>query len=239
MIRKPMEQDRNNTEGRSTLLMGEMLLFGLLGRVLYAQLDHAWLQQLIAEDVFGEAPFGMKKPEVKEGLRLLQAWSAKNRNGISQADFLNLQADYTRLFVGVGRVLAPLWESVYFNENRMVFHEQTLQVRKWFRRFNLEAEKMNAEPDDHIGLEMTFVAHLANLALKVLDQGDHEKLEEYLEAQRDFLSQHLLKWGPAWCNLVEEQAHTDFYKGLAKLTRGALHAAAEWLDIEIPREFAL
>jgi TorA maturation chaperone TorD len=228
-----MEQD-NNKEELSTTLIGEMLLFGLLGKVLYAQPDQSWLQSLIDKDVFGEVPFGGEQPDVIRGLELLAQWSAGNREGISDDTFLDLRADYTGLFVGTGRVLAPLWESVYFSEARMVFQEETIQVRKWYRRFNLEPEKLNAEPDDHIGLEIAFVSHLANLALQALDQGDDARLEELLAAQRQFMSEHLLRWGPSFCDLVEKHAKTDFYRGLARLTLGALRASAAWLEVEIP-----
>lgn len=230
-----MTEHRNRDE-LAGMLMGEMLLFGLLGKVIYAQPDQSFLQSLIDEDVFSEAPFGSEHPDIVSGLDLLSNWCAANRSGISPENFLDLQAEYTRLFVGTGRVLAPLWESVYFNEARLIFQEQTLQVRKWFRSYGLEPEKLNSEPDDHIGLEMAFVSHLANLGLQALDQGDDVKLEELLAAQRQFMSEHLLRWGSRWCSLVEENAKTDFYRGLSRLTLGALLSVAAWLEIGIPAD---
>lgn len=230
-----MTEDTNREELVETL-MGEMLLFGLLGKIIYAQPDRTYLQSLVDEDVFSEAPFGADHPEVLNGLKLLSNWCEANRPEISPDTFLNLQAEYTRLFVGTGRVLAPLWESVYFNEARMVFQEQTLQVRNWFRSYGLEVEKKGAEPDDHLGLELAFVAHLANLALQAIDKDDDVRLEELLAAQRQFMSEHLLRWGPTWCSLLGENAKTDFYRGLSHLTLGGLHAAANWLEIEIPAD---
>ncbi len=61
-------------------------------------------------------------------------------------------------------------------------------------------------------------------------------LKNLLQAQRDFLSEHLLRWGPAWAKLVKKHAETDFYRGLAHLTNGALLAAAELLKVEMPKE---
>jgi TorA maturation chaperone TorD len=55
-----------------------------------------------------------------------------------------------------------------------------------------------------------------------------------LAAQRQFMSEHLLRWGPSFCDLVEKHAKTDFYRGLARLTLGALRASAAWLEVEIP-----
>lgn len=226
-------------EMQTPVLMGQALLFGLLGRALYGDPDKAWLESLISEDVFAEVPFGAQQAEVKSGLECLQGWAAENRMGISEAQFKALTNDQLYLFIGTDKVLAPVWESVYFNENRLVFQEQTLQVREWFSRFGLQIERLNKEPDDHIGLELSFVANLASLALQALEEQDLQKYEAILQAQRDFLSQHLLRWGPSWARLVVKHAQTGYYRGLAHLTRGALLAAAEHLEIELPREVSL
>ncbi|MBO2519906.1 MAG: molecular chaperone TorD, partial [Firmicutes bacterium] len=39
-------------------------------------------------------------------------------------------------------------------------------MRNWYARYGLVAEKKGQEPDDHVGLELEFVAHLAGLALE-------------------------------------------------------------------------
>ncbi len=150
-----------------------------------------------------------------------------------------MKRDQLHLFIGTDVVLAPVWESVYFSEEHLVFQEQTLQVRQWYSRFGLQAERINREPDDHIGLELSFVAHLAKRALDAIDQKDEQDLEKLLQAQRDFLTEHLLCWAPAWAKLVKEHAETDFYRGLAYFTHGALLAAADLLKIEKPREVKL
>ncbi len=97
-------------------------------------------------------------------------------------------------------------------------------------------EKLNREPDDHIGLEFLFVAHLASLALQAIEQGDERRLEEIMQAQRDFLLEHLLRWGLVWARLVEQNALTDFYRGLSHLAHGTLLALAENLRLELPKE---
>lgn len=220
-------------------LIGESLLCGLLGKILYDDLNKVWLQSLISQGVFAESPLGMDQAEVRCGLELLQRWSSENRAGISEHEMRALEADHLRLFVGLERVLAPVWESVYFNENHLVFQEQTLQVRGWYAQFGLQAERLNREPDDHLGLELIFVAHLAARAAEAIDHGDGSSLSLLLQAQRDFLCDHLLRWGPAWAKLVQKHAETDFYHGLAHLIQGALLAIADALEIQMPKEVSL
>ena len=215
-------------------LAGELLLFNLLGKAFYAAPDREWLDPLVKDDIFAEAPFGGAQPDTKAGLIQLRAWSRANRDGISDVALEALQAEYTRLFIGPGPVAAPPWESVYFSEERLLFQRETFQVRDWYARFELTVPNLHREPDDHIGLELSFVAHLAELALKAIQAHEHEGFQEALEAQRCFLAEHLFKWGPGWCSCVEATSDSEFYRGLALVTRGALSALSEWLAMPIP-----
>ncbi len=218
------------------ILVGEVLLLNLLGKALYEEPDRAWLEALIADQVFDESPFGADQPEIILGLELLQDWSQPRAGGLSETDFRDIKMDYTRLFIGLGTLPTAPWESVYFNRERLVFQEQTLQVREWYSSFGLQNEKLNREPDDHIGLEILFVSHLASLALQAIERDDQDSLEKNLQAQRDFLSEHLLRWGPMWVTLVTQYAATGFYRGIAHLAHGAMLALAAALTISMPKE---
>ena len=215
------------------VLTGEMLVFGLLGKVFYDYPEKAWLQSLIESDVFSEVPFAGDQPDVVAALGDLQAWTNENRAGISDEAFEALRIDYTRLFIGPGTVLTPPWESVYFSEERLTFQESTLHVRDWYRRFGLEMIKLHNEPDDHIGLELEFLAHLAKLGVAE-SEGSSQPPLELLDAQRGFLTEHVLTWAPDWCRRVQVEARSKFYRGIALMTRGALGHTAELLQLKIP-----
>jgi TorA maturation chaperone TorD len=227
--------ESNKIDWQETLT-GEMLLLNLLGRIVYnypENEERIWLESLIAEDVFSEAPFAGEKEETKSGLELFRKWG---ENGLTNEAFERLQADYTRLFIGPDKVIAAPWESVYLDEERLTFQEQTLDVRYWYRRFGLEADRIHREPDDHIGLELMFLARLATLGIQALDQQGNARFDELLDAQREFLKKHLGAWALTWCGLVEKNARTDFYKGLSHLTRGALSAMSEVLDVKLGKD---
>jgi putative dimethyl sulfoxide reductase chaperone len=204
-----------------TLLTAETLLMGLLGKILYTYPDRGWLEPLVEPGFFAESPLPSEQPLFRQGLALLHEWN-ESQNGRLAPDVLDdLRTDYTRLFIGPGKVLAAPWESVHFSEERLTFQQETLQVRDWYRRFGLEAVNLYHEPDDHIGLEVAFLAHLATLALSALE-ADRERFGMLLAAQRDFLRQHPLRWVAAWQEQVTNHAQTDFYRGAACLVRGAL-----------------
>ena len=223
-------------EGWKELLIGEMLLLSFLSRAFQTYPDEEWLQSLAADNVFSEIPLEGAHPDVGFGLLMLQDWSDRNKNGISNEQVDQLKEDYIRMFIGLDEILAPPWESVYFNKGRMVFQEQTLRVRKWYRRFGLETKKLHKEPDDHIGLEMSFLSYLSGAALQSLEENQQKKFEQLLDDQKQFLSQHLLNWGPYWCSLVKINARTDFYQGLAVLTNGILKTLADYYKVETIEE---
>jgi len=214
-------------------LVGEALVCELLGRMIYTCPDKAWLEQLIQEGVFAELPLDSDQPALARAQEILDQWAGQFQGGLTSEAFELIERDHLYLFIGVARPKAPVWESTYLSRERLIFQEQTVQVRRWYARYGLQFERLNNEPDDHIGVELSFVAHLASLALEALAEGDKERLNELLQSQRDFLSEHLLRWAPAWVNLVLEHACSDFYRGLALLTQGVLQAAAQELQIEV------
>ncbi len=207
---------------RTDTLAGESLTFGLLGRLLYRYPDRAWLQFLADEGVFSDVPFASKQPDMAAGLALMQDWASDSAGGMAEEAFERLRADYTRLFIGPDRVLAPPWESVHLSVDRLLFQEQTLEVRAWYQRYGLAAARLHSEPDDHIGLELAFLSHLAMLGTDAIERQKHTELAELLDAQQSFLSDHPLKWAPAWCDAVATHAQTTFYRGIALMVRGAL-----------------
>jgi TorA maturation chaperone TorD len=219
-------------------LTGEMLFVGLLGRLLYSVPDREWYQLLLDEGVFAELPFGEGQPDVEAGLALVQSWQRTAGSPLSAQAFSELQADYTRLFAGPGKLLAAPWESVYFSEERLLFQAQTLDVRAWYHRYGLEVAVGRQEPDDHIGLELAFLSHLAGLTVHAFKSPNSHTPASLLAAQRDFLQAHLLCWGPAWCQQVEAHARTDFYRGLARMLRGTLKLLAESFELPAPVEAA-
>jgi len=142
-------------------------------------------------------------------------------------DAASIRADHAGLYgtLAVARV-AP-YESVHRGQERLVFDEHTLQVRDAYRTLSLQAPKLNREPDDHIGLELEFVAQSCLRALDALDQGSPADAERYVRLGADFYRDHLGQWAPEMLGRVVGEAHTAFMTGLAHLTAGALESYAQ------------
>ena len=45
-------------------------------------------------------------------------------------------------------------------------------------------------------------------------------LRQVLEIEKSFLEEHLALWVPIFCEKMLQQAHEDYYRGVARLTTG-------------------
>jgi TorA maturation chaperone TorD len=81
------------------------------------------------------------------------------------------------------------------------------QVREFYRLFDLVAADWRLRPDDHLVLELQFLA--------ALFRDSHP--QALAEAAR-FLDTHLLRWLPLFGQRVAARCATPFYAGAARLS---------------------
>ncbi|MEG2616135.1 MAG: molecular chaperone TorD family protein [Raoultibacter sp.] len=105
-----------------------------------------------------------------------------------------LRDEYTRAFEGPESLPAPPWESVYVSSKRLLFQESTLKIRDTYRAEGLLAALYPRVADDHLSLELAFLAHLAQRALDACAISDQEALVHALDVSHSFLVDHLAKW---------------------------------------------
>jgi putative dimethyl sulfoxide reductase chaperone len=214
---------------------GQMLVCGMLAKALYGVPDREWLGRIARKRLFDEIPFGSALPEISTALSKLKGWMEGVSGPLDDAAFVAVRDDYTRLFVGPNQLLAAPWESVYTNKDRAVFQRETVSVKNWYQRFDLVLESSYNEPADHIGLEFAFLAHLAKLTVAASDIRDGGEVKRLIDAQRGFLSQHMLRWVPRWADDVVRYARNDLYCGLGWLARGTVLEAASFFGADVDK----
>lgn len=134
--------------------------------------------------------------------------------------------DHFRLFRGPGERLAVPWASVYLSEEKLLFDGGTFAVRDAYARHGLAAPRLNREPDDHIGLELQFLATLLTRALDAEDAGDTPGAAHLLAEHDAFFTDHLLPFAPEFFARVEQHATTSFHRGLGVLGADAVALVA-------------
>ena len=104
--------------------------------------------------------------------------------------------------------------------NNRLFTDSTREVRAAFRAHGLEFEKKNREPDDHIGLMLSFLAVLAGREAEAVEAGDEETARSLQKDQADFIDNHVLTFVDEWAAAMAEKSDSDFYAGMALLACG-------------------
>lgn len=193
--------------------------FAALSRLTLAAPSEGVLESVRDESVLPAWPFD--DADSARGVSLL----AESRIAREHADAV--RSDYNRLFFGPDRMIAPPYESVHRSDERLVFERETLQVRAAYAEFGLAAPRLNREPDDHLGLELDFLATLCVRAMDALDAGDEATLGHVLDGVARFLAEHLLVWGPTVLSQAAAGARTYFYQGVAAMGLGCLAQAEQ------------
>lgn len=133
-----------------------------------------------------------------------------------------LKSEYTRLFIGPGKIPVPPYASVYLSKetNAKLMDEKTIEIRKQYLEDNIVMTKLNAVPDDFLGAELEYMSYLTNRSIEAIEKQDTKGLKEFLKKQSTFLQNHLLFWIPKFSKDLISSTKEDFFKGLAVLLRG-------------------
>ena len=100
------------------------------------------------------------------------------------------------------------------------------EVLQTYWSFGVDKKKDFTEPEDHIAVELSFLMYLCAKATEALNNEDTKEARRYVQGQKDFLEQHLVKWVPKLVKDILNAAQTPFYKAIAVLTK-------EYLEIDL------
>ena len=144
----------------------------------------------------------------------LQSELASNAPALKNIQALRI--DYSKLFVGPYKLLAPPYGSVYLENTTRVMGDSTLDVKNRYGKEGLQVDLKEAP--DHIAIELEFMYYLISKEVEAALNSDTANTAAYLEKQKDFLETHLGIWISELANNIEANSQTEFYKGLARLT---------------------
>lgn len=202
--------------------------------------------------LFSEPPFS----QVASGAAgELQAWlvGADEPEGARElAREAHLDRSY--LFYMVGQSRTSPYESVYRTDDATMFGPTTFEVRERYAECGLVFEGNAKEPDDHLGLELAFLARLLERAAggpagegveerKLVDaERDAEfgtegvgsaggevlgaSQRQALEQAKSFLSEHVLVFAPLYLANMRKQARSPFYRAIAAMVTATLESLA-------------
>jgi len=201
----------------SDLIANRNDLYRFLARLYKVEADQALLDHMKGMCFPGECG----EAELDEGYRMLENYLRRH-----ELDPLtDLAVDYAKVFLGAGIAegnVAYPYESVYTSAERMIMQEARDQVVAVYLAKGMDMATALDFPEDHIALELEFMAHLCGETQNAVAAQDWPAVAASLREQKEFLERHLLNWVPAFCTDVQKCAETNFYKAVAKVTNGYL-----------------
>lgn len=197
----------------------------LLARVHDREMDTQTLDALRAVTYPHCLALNLEDPRGKDAIAVLEQ-ALQNMLDADESDLDELAADYADIYLNHSIQASP-FESVWLDEDGLAMQQPMFQIRQWYKRFGMAAEDWRIRSDDHIGLQLQFIAHLLGKA------GESKEAPELLAELARFLDEHPLRWIDEFSQRVTQRCGTAFYGGNAMLTASYLDALRSLLEVAL------
>lgn len=160
----------------------------------------------------------------------LEAAAARMRSRLAETpDEDELARAYARVFlVGHGAV-AP-YQSVFDSLDGLAMQAARDECLAFYAGFGLACDEGAAEPEDHVGVQLAFLAWLNR-------PSDAFSRSDLLKAQAEFIDRHLRGWVPRLAAAISETDPLGWYAELAGLLGEFLEAdRRHWVEALIESE---
>ncbi|MDK9719516.1 MAG: molecular chaperone TorD family protein [Trichlorobacter sp.] len=137
---------------------------------------------------------------------------------LHDADPQELLVEYSRLFLGPFKLVAPPYGSVWLDQSKAVMGESTARVAAFYQSHGLQLAEDFPELPDHITAELEFLSYLAFRQREATTAGDNAGTAAYIQAQQEFLASFLLPWLTLFCEAISDDGEAPFYAAIAQCT---------------------
>ncbi len=211
--------------GAAALLALRASLYYVLGRAVLVEADAEHIGAL-RESLAACERLGVAVDDLELMGAVGRMKSQLARLDAGEVDLDSLARDYARTFlVGHGAV-AP-YESVFRSPEGLAMQAPRDETLAFYTRFGMGCDDGCREPEDHLGLQLAFMASLTDEALRA----EPQRRLSYLQGQREFLDSHLLPWVGRLAAAVDEIDAAGWYGGVLGLVREFLRVdRADWVE---------
>lgn len=168
-----------------------------------------------AELLAGEAPGEMELAPGEHPPSQLDLRPVVEAIGRPRGDLIT---QHQKLFGLLIAKTAPPYETEYCHSTLTFYRSQQLaDIAGFYRAFGLEQSRDEPERQDHVAVELEFMAHLIEKELFASGQPElQEKAGLCREAQRKFFEAHLAWWAPAFTQLMARGAPDGLFPAIAE-----------------------
>jgi len=207
------------------VLENRSYLYNLLARGYAEEADEAFLQVFAQEHTRQE----MALVEHELNSDILDAYAATLEVLGDVGACEHIRREYVKVFVGPGTLKARPWETIHLEESRALFQPELLPIREAYREAGFLPARYPHVQDDFIGLELDFLAKLADAALEAWESGHDAAATERLQQSREFLEKHLLRWIDSLGDAIIDEYGDYFFARFTRLASLVAHRDYELL----------
>ncbi len=195
--------------------------------------ERAWLYGLLAE-VF-RRPLdaaridALRQPDM---LAALAAVSVAGAAELERADPAGLREalaiDFTQMFHNPETKFMP-FEGLILSRDTELLGDGAHAVAKFMADVGYRVAPESGEMADHVAVELSFLADLAQRESAALQAGDEALATRARQIQADFLDRHLGVWVGRFADRVRGHSDTAFYPAMARLAADFVASERETL----------
>ncbi len=143
---------------------------------------------------------------------------AEETTSTDRAGLEELAADYAAIYLNHTHRVSPS-ESPWIDPEGLTSQQPMFEVRDWYRHWGLETPNWRERPDDHLVVQLEFVAHLLAAV---------ESPAALIDAAR-FLDRHIMRWYGSFADGVMKRCWTPYWAAVVGLTDAHLEALRDRL----------
>ncbi len=151
-----------------------------------------------------------------------------NKAGKQYDSLEKLLVEYSKLFLGPDKLLAPPYGSYYLND-KTTMGASTTEVIKIYEKLDLELSDSFQDLPDHISLELYFLAYLVEQQLVLQQEKGSAAGRNVLKWQNYFLENYLYPWQDEFTDKIKSNYDSDFYSPLADIYSCFIDREIEYL----------
>lgn len=204
-------------------------MYRFLASVFIQEIDEAMLasMQKMTFPAFPETNTPWQQ-DLDAGFRLIESYLAGFKGKSEEevhALLEDLAADYAKVFLAAGDAAGKAafpYESIYTGFDSAFGGSLQMNLSALYASKGLTMrEDMFKIMEDHIGLELNFMAELLK---EESDAADEATADDLRKQQCEFFQTHLINWAAQFAADIYKYTERDFYKGVARMTMGFMEA---------------
>jgi len=216
------------------LLVYREYIYRMLSSIYLYEIDEEMLETLSLLEAAGSNAYEIPwQQDINKGFEMI---SAAAKEGVSlkeplKKEFLEeLAADYAATFLAAGSAhgkAAFPYETAYTGPESLFGGSVQQQLNALYasRGYKMRADMFRVM-EDHIGLEMCFMAEILK---ERISDADAAYTDANPALEKSFFKKHLSGWACLFANDVYKYSKHNLYKGVAFLTRGFIQAEKAYL----------